>query len=249
MRSRFTAAMLALGALAAAPPGLKLVRTTPLRADTHHVQGIDFDARRLWVTSVDKENRKGYLQEFALATGEQRRTVDVTSGERYHPGGLSADGASFWLPVAEYRRDSSSVVQQRSIRSLEVESHFDVPDHIGCIAAPPGELIGANWDSRDFYIWDRAGRLLRKVANPTPNAYQDLKFAGGRLVASGLLPAHAGAIDWLEYPSLRLIRRIAVGQSDRGVPYTSEGMAFRGSRLLLLPEDCPSRLFEFRVGR
>lgn len=96
-------------------------------------------------------------------------------------------------------------------------------------------------------MWDRAGRLLRKVANPTPNAYQDIKFVDGRLVASGLLPGRMGAIDWLEYPSLRLIRRIQLGQSSRGVPYSNEGMALRGDRLLLLPEDSPSRLFEFRL--
>lgn len=231
----------------AAQSELTLVRTTDLKADTHHVQGIDFDERYLWVTSVDKEQHRGYLEEFALGTGEHRRTVEVTAGVRFHPGGMSADGDSLWLPVAEYRRASSSVIQKRNVRTLELESQFDVADHIGCIAAGPGVLIGANWDSRDFYVWDLKGRLLRKVANPTPNAYQDIKFVDGGLVASGLLPGKSGAIDWLEYPSLRLVRRVAAGQSSRGVPYTSEGMALRGDRLYLLPEDSPSRLFEFRI--
>jgi hypothetical protein len=226
---------------------LTLVRTTDLKADTHHVQGIDFDDRHLWVTSVDKDQHRGYLQEFALGTGEHVRTVDVTAGIRFHPGGMSADGDSLWLPVAEYRRASSSVIQKRNVRTLELESQFDVADHIGCIAVGPGVLIGANWDSRDFYVWDMNGRLLRKLANPTPNAYQDIKFVDGGLVASGLLPGRSGAIDWLEYPSLRLVRRVAAGQSSRGVPYTSEGMAVRGDRLYLLPEDSPSRLFEFRI--
>ena len=84
-----------------------------------------------------------------------------------------------------------------------------------------------------------------KVPNPTTNAYQDIKFVDGRLVASGLFPGRTGAIDWLDYPSLRLIRRVTVGQTSRGVPYTSEGMAIRGDRILLLPEDSPSRLFQF----
>jgi hypothetical protein len=52
-------------------------------------------------------------------------------------------------------------------------------------------------------------------------------------------------IDWLDYPSLSLIRRVTVGQTSRGVPYTSEGMAIRGDRVFLLPEDSPSRLFQF----
>ena len=249
MRSPRIALLLGWGALTAAAQSndLTLVRTSDLRGDTHHVQGIEFDEHRLWVTSVDKAERKGYLQEFSLDAGERLRTVDVTNGERFHPGGISADGKSIWVPVAEYRRDSSSIVQKRSLRTLELEFQFDVADHIGCIAVAPGVLVGANWDSRDFYVWDGTGRLMRKVPNPTTNAYQDIKFVDGQLVASGHLPGQAGAIDWLEYPSLRLIRRISVGQTSRGVLYTNEGMAIRGDQLFLLPEDSPSRLFQFRV--
>jgi hypothetical protein len=162
---------------------------------------------------------------------------------------MSLEGGSLWLPVAEYRRASSAVIQKRSVRSLELEFEFSVADHIGCISAGPDFLIGANWDSREFYVWDRNGQLLRKVANPTPNAYQDIKFVDGGLVASGLLPDHTGAIDWLEYPSFRLIRRLPAGKTSRGIPYTAEGMAIRGDRILLLPEDSPSRLFEFRLSR
>ena len=244
MRSLSITLLLAL--TAASESELTLVRTTGLHGDTHHVQGIDFDQQHLWVTSVDKTNRKGYLQEFSMPQGEAVRTVEVTAGDRFHPGGLMVEGDSLWMPLAEYRRASTSFIQKRNLRTLELEAQFEVGDHIGCVAAGPGILIGANWDSRDFYIWDRSGRLLRKVPNPTTNAYQDMKFVDGELVASGLLPGKAAAIDWLEYPSLRLIRRLTAGKSDRGVPYTSEGMAIRGGRLLLLPEDSPSRLFEFR---
>jgi hypothetical protein len=227
---------------------LTLVRTLDLRGDTHHVQGIDFDERHAWVTSVDKAGRKGYLQEFALDTGEGLRTVEVTRGVRYHPGGLSVAGESLWMPVAEYRRESSSVIQKRSLRTLELESEFDVADHIGCVAVGAGVLVGANWDGRDFYIWNEAGQLQRKVPNPTSNAYQDIKFEGGRLVAAGHLSDQTGAVDWLEYPSLRLLRRVPLGKTSRGVPYTNEGMAIHGVRLFLLPEDAPSRLFEFRLA-
>ena len=146
MRLLFFLLLVALNA--ASQSDLTLVRTTDLRGDTHHVQGIDFDERHVWVTSVDKDQRKGYLQEFSMATDEHVRTFDVTEGDRFHPGGISADGESLWVPVAEYRRDSSSVVQKRNVRTLELEYKFDVADHIGCIAAAPGVLIGANWDSR-----------------------------------------------------------------------------------------------------
>jgi hypothetical protein len=246
MRRRLAATVLIVSA-AASQSALTLLRTTGLQGDTHHVQGIDFDESRLWVTSVDKEGHKGFLPEFSLAGGESLRTVDVTEGDRYHPGGLSVAGGSLWLPVAEYRRDSSSVLQKRDVRKLELQFKFAVADHIGCVTVGAGFLIGANWDSRDFYIWEESGRLLRKVPNPSSNAYQDIKFVEGSLVGSGLLPDRSGAIDWLEYPSLRLLRRVPSGKSSRGVPYTAEGMAIRGDRILLLPEDSPSRLFEFRL--
>ena len=235
--------------LAAAPfADLTPVRTMELHGDTHHPQGIDFDQQHIWVTSVDRTQRKGYLQEFSLSTGEHLRTVDVTKGDRYHPGGFSAREGSLWIPVAEYRRASSAVIQKRNLRTQELESEFEVMDHIGCIAAAPDVLIGGNWDSRDFYIWDYRGRLIRKVASPTGNSYQDLKFVDGWLVGAGSLADHTGAVDWLEYPSLRLVRRVTVGRTSRGVSYTNEGMALRGDRIFFLPEDSPSRLFEFRLA-
>jgi hypothetical protein len=211
------------------------------------VQGIDFDDKRLWVTSVDRAAREGYLHEFSLPGGELRRTLKVGSGEQFHPGGIARDGDALWVPVAEYRRESSATIQRRNARTLELEFQFEIPDHIGCVAAGSDVLIGGNWDSRKFYIWDRKGKLLRTVDNPTPNGYQDIKFVEGRLVGGGVLPGKTGAIDWLDYPSFRLVRRIEAGQTSRGVLYTNEGMALRGNRLLLLPEDGPSRLFEFRL--
>jgi hypothetical protein len=235
--------------LGAAPfADLTPVRTIDLRGDTHHPQGIDFDEQHVWVTSVDRAQRKGYLQEFSLTTGEHLRTADVTKGDQYHPGGFSARDGLLWIPVAEYRPASSAVIQKRNIRTLELESEFEVMDHIGCVAAAPDVLIGGNWDSRDFYIWDYQGRLLRKVASPTGNSYQDLKFVDGRLMGAGSLPDQTGAVDWLEYPSLRLLRRVTTGRTSRGVSYTNEGMAIRGDRIFFLPENSPSRLFEFRLA-
>ncbi len=234
---------------AASLSDMRLLRTVELKGTTHHVQGIDFDETRLWATSVDRDAKKGYLHEFALATGELRRTIEVGKGDRFHPGGMARDGGSLWIPAAEYRRDSSAIIEKRNAKTLELEMQFEVADHIGCIAAGPDFLIGGNWDSRMFYIWDKQGKLLRKVANPTPNGYQDIKFADGQLVGGGLLPGKAGAIDWLEWPSLKLLRRVEAGKTSRDVPYTNEGMAIGGGRLFLLPEDGPSRLFEFKLEK
>ena len=216
-----------------------------LDGKTFHVQGIDLDETHLWVTSADPVNRKGYIHLFALPGGAMIRSVEIQQQARFHPGGISSDGSSVWIPVAEYRRTSTSVIQRRDKQTLNLLSQFDVADHIGCIAVTPDALIGGNWDSREFYIWNHAGRLIRKIANPTPAAYQDMKFIDGALVASGLLPGKSGAIDWLELPSFKLLRRISAASTDHGVPYTNEGMTIRNGRLYLLPEDGPSRLFSF----
>lgn len=223
-------------------------RIIPLLGTVHHAQGIDLDARTLWVTSVDSKTRKGYLHEFALPSGEHRRSVEVQDGERFHPGGIAADETSIWVPVAEYRRTSSAVIQRRSKATLELISQFEVADHIGCIAVRGDELVGGNWDSRELYVWDLRGALRRKIANTTGNAFQDLKFDGVQLVGSGLLPDRTGAIDWMDFPSLRILKRLPAGKTDRGDTFTREGMAVRDGRLYLLPEDGPSRLFVFKIG-
>jgi hypothetical protein len=227
--------------------GPELVRVLPLKGEVHHVQGIDFDSSLLWVTSVDTGAKKGYLHEFRLDTGELTRTVEVQDGPRFHPGGIAADAHSIWVPVAEYKRASSAVIQRRSKRNLQLLAQFAIADHIGCIAVEGSVLVGGNWDSRDLYVWDLRGTLIRKLANPAGNGFQDLKFTGRTLVGSGLLPDKTGAIDWIEYPSMRPFRRLPLGKTDRGINLTQEGMAIRGDRLFLLPEDGPSRLFEYRL--
>jgi WD40 repeat protein len=227
----------------------KLVRTMTLNGPTNHIQGIEFDADSLWVTSVDSTNRKGYLREFSLTSGNLTKGIEVQQGERFHPGGIAADAESLWFPVAEYRPNSASIIQRRNKRTLGLEVSFNVPDHIGCIAVTPEYLVGGNWDSREFYVWDHTGKLVRKAAPNTGNAYQDMKFEGGLLVASGLLADHTGAVDWMDSPSFHLVKRVKFGSTERHTPFTREGMAVRGKELLVLPEDEPSRLFVFNLDR
>ncbi|MBZ5636440.1 MAG: DUF6454 family protein [Acidobacteriia bacterium] len=228
--------------------GMELAGVTDLKGTVYHVQGIDFDEQSVWVTSVDAPNQKGYLHEYS-SSGELRRSIEIQDGVRFHPGGIASDGSSFWVPIAEYRAHSTTVVQRRNKKTLEVEYAFEVPDHIGCIAVTPEYLIGGNWDSKDFYVWDHEGRLIRKVPSGTQTAYQDMKYEDGFLVASGLRQDGTGSIDWLMLPSFEITRQIRAGKTDRGVSFTREGMAIHGSRLVLLPEDGPARMFIFQLGR
>ena len=133
----------------------KLVRTLPLKGPTNHVQGIDFDAGILWVTSVESANRKGYLREFSLLSGKVIRGVELQQGDRFHPGGIASDVGLLWVPVAEYRPHSTSVIQKRSKRTLGIGASFTVLDHIGCVAVTPHYLIGGNWDPRVLRLGSR----------------------------------------------------------------------------------------------
>jgi hypothetical protein len=226
---------------------LERLQTIPLAAETHHVQGIVVDGSTAWVSAVDTKAKRGLLMQFSVPAGRLARSVELQDGDRYHPGGISADDTSLWIPVAEYRRESSAVIQRRNKKTLALEYEFKVADHVGCVAVTPEHIIGGNWDTRTFYVWNHQGELIRKVPNETGNAYQDMKFVSGRIVGGGLLADKSGAIDWLDYPSFRQVRRMLAGKTDRGVAYTHEGMAIENGILWLLPEDSPSRLFGFRL--
>ncbi|MDX2178428.1 MAG: DUF6454 family protein [Bryobacteraceae bacterium] len=215
-------------------------KVVELKAELDHVQGIDTDGRRLWVSEVKRREKRGLLHEFELESGRHVRSLDLTRGEQYHPGGIALLGDSIWAPMAEYRRNSSATVVRVDLAAWQVVEEIPVADHIGAVAADRERLIGANWDARQIYDL-RAGT---KRDNPHPTRYQDMKLLDGVLVASGI-----SAIDWLDPATLALKFRTTVGRTDRGVLYTQEGMAVRGRSLYLLPEDGPSRLFFFDLAQ
>lgn len=217
--------------------------TILLTGHTFHVQGIDVQGSTLWLSSVDKQGKRGILFQYRLPQGELIRSVEVQESARYHPGGICLDGDSLWIPVAEYRKESTAAIQRRNARTLALEQSFTVPDHIGAVTAVPEGILGVNWDAKDLYVWDRSGKLLRRMPNSTGIAFQDIKYADGQLIGGGLLPDKTGAVGWFTWPGLQSVRQLPAGKTDRGVPYTNEGMAVRNGKLWLLPEDEPSRLF------
>ena len=221
-----------------------------LQTELDHVQGIDVEANRLWVSEAQRKEKRGRVHKFELSSGKLLRTADVTRGVRYHPGGITLDKNSLWVPVAEYRPKSSTTILRLDKSSLEVEETLDIADHIGAIATAPQpqgakvaapQLWGANWDARQIY--DLRTKTSRDNVGGT--AYQDLKFSRGLLVGGGLRNKTEFVIDWLDPGTLKLVRRIIAGKTDRGVPYTQEGMTIKGDRLYLLPEDGHSRLLVF----
>ncbi len=242
-------------AQAPSPSGIENARLAEVRnleGTVYHVQGVDLDEDHIWVTSVDPVSHKGYLHQFDRRTARLERAVELTDGPRFHPGGFSIAGNSIWVPVAEYKPHSSAVLVKLDKHTLEIQQKIAVGDHIGCVAVTgdgPGELIAGNWGSRQLYVFDFRGKQLRVVENQSSNQYQDIKFVDGQLVASGNLTNRSGSLDWYEWPSMKLVRTIRSGATDRDQPYTGEGMALKGNDLYLVPEDGPSRIFHFVLAK
>ena len=263
MRSGMTLLILFLSSLsiAAAPDPIasgienaQLLSTLSLDGELFHVQGVELDGERIWVTSVDPKGRKGYIHAFDRTTGRFLQRLELTDGARYHVGGLSMSDRSIWVPVAELKPHSSAVLIEIDADTLQVRRKIHVPDHLGCIAASGDQLVAGNWGSRLLYVFDLgADGAVRVVPNPSKTQYQDMKFVDGHLVAGGTLNLWSGSVDWIEWPSMtikRTARAGAVGRIrpfGRGGPYTGEGMAIEGRDLYVLPEDGPSRLFHFRL--
>jgi hypothetical protein len=211
-----------------------------------HVQGIDVDGTHLWVSSVDRATKKGWLRRFELRTGRLLNKVAVEEGERYHPGGIVLDGGSIWVPVAEYKASSSTTVQRRDKVTLALQSSFAVADHIGCLATFGQQLVGGNWDSRVLYHWRKDGGEVRRVENQSGVAFQDLKpWSGGLLIGGGIREKRRGEVAVFHPLTGVASEAWPAGKTDRGVHLTNEGLAVRRGRLYLLPEDGDSRLFVF----
>jgi len=219
-------------------------RVVTLAATLDHPQGLtpSADGTTWYVSSVLRKAQKGLLAAFRASDGTLLRMAEVQDGPRYHPGGVGRQGDTLWVPVAEYRRASTSVVQARDAATFAMRNSFAVDDHIGAVAVTASGLIGCNWDARLFYGWTFDGRQTHRLEHLGAARYQDLHWMGDALLAGGLL-GESGVIDRLGWPSLDLEERIVVGATDRGVVLTHEGLAISGDEVLLMPEDDPARVF------
>jgi hypothetical protein len=83
----------------------------------------------------------------------------------------------------------------------------DVNQEIGgfdvFVRGNPGDNYRLNWSCTGAATGSQS---------ETGNAYQDMKFESQGIVASGILADHSGEIDWLDFPSFRLRRRLKAGQ-------------------------------------
>lgn len=119
------------------------------------------------------DSRGKLLADIVLAEGE---------GDIYHPGGIDFDGRYIYVPVAEYRPNSSSVLYKVDTLTHKVSEVLRYRDHLGGVVIDPQgrKLHMVSWGSRRWYTWalDSAGNPISSSVKLTPNPasfidYQD----------------------------------------------------------------------------
>ena len=205
----------------------KLVETIKLKFNTYHPQGMVKIGDHFYLSSVEIVERPrkfdqpvegydrtpgkgvGHLFKFGI-DGELISSVTLGEGIAYHPGGIDYDGQWIWVPVAEYRPDSSSIIYRVDPDTMRATEVFRFNDHIGGIVhnIEDKTLRGVSWESRRFYTWHLNERLnLRDPSAPSDRLrrlngshyidYQDCHYVR----RSHML---CGGVSWYETPMGRV---------------------------------------------
>jgi hypothetical protein len=174
----------------------RLVDEVAVRGDVGHPQGLCRWGDDWLVSTVYPATGTGEVLVVA-ADGEVVRRVDVTDGERFHPGGFAVDPTEIdppgcWIAVAEYLPRSSTTVL-RLDADLATVASFPFDDHLGAICPlADGTLFAVSWASRRWYRLDTAGRILDQ--RTTPSRWVDLQdiadvsggIEGDQVIATGV---------------------------------------------------------------
>jgi len=254
----------------------KLVGSVRMSFNTHHPQGLVKTRGGFIVSSVEVQDRnagKGVGHVFKITpAGDLIADLNVGEGAIYHPGGIDFDGTSVWVPVAEYRPNSRSIVYRVDPESMKATEVLRFADHIGAIVHNTDDhtLHGVSWGSRRFYRWtlDSAGRVTNANTPPeqlrTLNTshyvdYQDCKYVGGhRMLCTGVTemrsaadePFRLGGIDLVDLRDGRPLHQVPVmlwttgGLDMTHNPVWLEPIA-TGLRGYFMPEDNESRLYTY----
>ncbi len=195
-----------------------------LRFDAYHPQGLVRRGSDWWISTVDVENRRGYIV-VADGDGVQLERIPVGDDLCYHPGGMDHDGSAFWIASSEYRPHSSTNVY-RMEEGRAPEFRFAVADHVGAIArcGPDGDLVGWSWGSRTFNRWSIDGTLLSTRENPSHFVdYQDCQWIdSGHIVCGGVSelaladgPGWVGGVGLMEVTSLTMLLEVPCGHYSK----------------------------------
>lgn len=269
----------------------RLVASIPVGFRTFHPQGMVKIGDTFYVSSVevttpperfakavDGYDRSpgagvGHLFKF---DGQGRLIASATlgRGSMYHPGGIDFDGRYIWVPVAEYRPDSRSIVYRVDPATLEATEVFRFADHIGGVVVdgPSRELHGISWGSRRFYRWSMlrdgsvpdagADPASLRVLNPSHYVdYQDCAFLGNwRMLCTGVADIRQpdgpvirlGGLDVVNLEEALPVHQVPVPLWTKdGRPMTQNSASFEatatGLRAYFMPDDDESILYVYDV--
>ena len=135
------------------PIPLSLVDTLPLVSEsTHHVQGLAIDGKSFFLSSVDKGEKTGWVFVIDRDTLKINKSIRLALGDQYHPGGMQLVGHSLYVPLAEYRPESTTTILKIDTKTYQVHEVAHVDDHVGAVAvADNGTFYLANWDARNHH--------------------------------------------------------------------------------------------------
>ena len=268
----------------------QLVSSQALAFNTHHPQGLVKIGDAFYLSSVevttptrrfpqpvDGADRspgegRGHLFKFD-ADGRLLADLVLGEGSTYHPGGIDFDGRFIWVPVAEYRPDSRTIVYRVEPATMTATEMVRYPDHIGGIVHDLDDraLHGVTWGSRRFVRWplDARGRVLpasSSRSNPSFYVdYQDCKTLGHREMLCAGVSSYSragreisfvlGGLELVNLATGRPVHQLPVElRADSGVPMTQNPFWIEASdrpgfglRIYFLPEDRQSTLYIYEV--
>ena len=257
----------------------RLVEEIPVNFSTHHPQGMTVVDERIYLSSVEAIRRakgigKGHLFELNFR-GQLLRSITLGEGPTYHPGGIDFDGERIWVPVAEYRSDSSTIIYSVDPESMSVRKVFVFPDHLGAIVhdREHQQLIAMSWGARRIYRWKmvqtEAGWEPEHPAKPdqytNPNHYidyQDCQLCGEAplILCSGLKYFRGtrsnpggwtfGGIDLIALDPFRPVHQIPVTLRTKSDVLVTRNPFFvrtieTGLRFYFIPEDDTSTIYVY----
>jgi uncharacterized protein DUF6454 len=269
-----------------------LVASVPIAFRTYHPQGLVKIGDTLFVSSVEvtvptrplAQPARGYDRDAGEGVGhlfkldiKGNRIADLRLGEgtAYHPGGIDYDGTHIWVPVAEYRPNSRSIVYRVDPQTMKATEVFRFADHIGAIVHNTDDktLNGVSWGSRRFYRWTLGSDGKVTDADTPPEKlgtlntshyvdYQDCKYLGGRrMLCTGVTEMRLtpdaprfrlGGIELINLEDGRPLHQAPVllwtagGMDMTHNPVWIEPRAM-GLRAYFMPEDDKSTLYIYEV--
>ncbi len=208
----------------------------------------------------------GYLFKVS-AEGELLKAIELGSADMYHPGGIDFDGQFIWVPVAEYRPNSQSIIYKVDPVTMETQEVLHFKDHIGGVVHNTDNhtLYAVSWGSRRFYEWALSDENTivqshsTAIANPSQYIdYQDCQYIGhNQMLCGGLnnynspqheTPFRLGGIEIVDLKRKNPVWQVPMELwSASGLPMTQNPFYMENInkklRAYFLPEDNHSTLF------